>query len=262
MDFCSIASGSSGNSLYVGTKHTRILIDAGLSGKRIQDGLASLHIAGDQIDALFITHEHQDHIKGAGIFSRRFDVPIYATMETWNAMEKDLGKIAPRNRCYVYEGENCVINDVCLCPFAIPHDAADPVGYSIFAENKKITIATDFGHVTDTIRENIADSNLLLLEANHDERMVQAGSYPFYLKQRILGERGHISNATAGKLLTEALTGNMQHILLGHLSAENNHPSLAYETVSGILQEHHIKLGGALKMQLASRTQAGMKITI
>ena len=120
MDFCTIASGSSGNSLFMGTEHTKILIDAGVSGKRILEGLEKLSLTGDQIDALFITHEHIDHVKGAGVFSRKFDVPIYATMETWDAMEGILGKIAPRNKRFVYEGEPCVINDLCVKPFAIP----------------------------------------------------------------------------------------------------------------------------------------------
>lgn len=198
--FCTIASGSSGNSLFMGTKHTKILIDAGVSGKRILEGLEKLSLTGDQIDALFITHEHIDHVKGAGVFSRKFDVPIYATMETWDAMEGILGKIAPRNKRFVYEGEPCVINDLCVKPFAIPHDAAAPVGYSVFAGEKKITVATDIGHVTDTIRENITDSDILLLESNHDEDMVKKGRYPWNLKQRILGERGHLSNRTAGRI--------------------------------------------------------------
>lgn len=262
MDFCTIASGSSGNSLFMGTEHTKILIDAGVSGKRILEGLEKLSIAGDQIDALFITHEHIDHVKGAGVFSRKFDVPIYATMETWDAMEGSLGKIAPRNKRFVYEGEPCVINDLCVKPFAIPHDAAAPVGYSVFAGEKKITVATDIGHVTDTIRENITDSDILLLESNHDEDMVKKGRYPWNLKQRILGERGHLSNRTAGALLAEVMSGKMKHIFLGHLSEENNSPYLAYETVAEILERNRIKLGGALKMDMAARNSNGAKVTI
>ena len=231
MDFCTIASGSSGNSLFMGTEHTKILIDAGVSGKRILEGLEKLSLTGDQIDALFITHEHIDHVKGAGVFSRKFDVPIYATMETWDAMEGILGKIAPRNKRFVYEGEPCVINDLCVKPFAIPHDAAAPVGYSVFAGEKKITVATDIGHVTDIIRENITDSDILLLESNHDLRMLETGPYPYYLKRRIMGDFGHLSNENAGRLLNCILSGKMRHILLGHLSQENNMPELAYETV-------------------------------
>lgn len=262
MEFCTIASGSSGNSLYVGSRHTKILIDAGVSGKRITEGLAQMELSGEKIDALFITHEHLDHIKGAGVFSRKFDVPIYATMETWAAMEENLGKIAPRNKRFVYAGETCVINDLCIHPFSIPHDAADPVGYSVTAEKKKITVATDIGHVTDTLRENLEGSHVLLLEANHDEELLRKGSYPWHLKQRILGERGHLSNKSAGALLSEVVTGNLRHVFLGHLSEENNRPYLAYETVEDILEKNHIRLGGSLKMDMAARYSNGVKVTI
>ena len=147
--FCTIASGSSGNSTFVGTEYTKILIDAGLSGKRITESLSSLQVMGNDIDALFITHEHIDHIKGAGVLSRKFDIPIYATQGTWEAMENQIGKIAPKNKRFVYTEEQCVINDICLQPFSIPHDAKEPVGYSIATENHKITLATDLGHITE-----------------------------------------------------------------------------------------------------------------
>lgn len=251
--FCPIASGSSGNSVYVGTKSTHLLFDAGLSGKKIQQGLSELKVEGNSIDALFITHEHSDHIKGAGILSRRFNIPVYATQGTWNAMEQSLGTIAKWNKCIVYPGENCIINDICVKPFEIPHDAAEPVGYSIYAEDYKMTLATDLGHVTDTIKENIIGSHILLLEANHDIEMLKNGSYPLQLKKRILGDHGHISNETAGELLSEIITENLNYIFLGHLSEENNIPHLAYETVEKILNKNKIKLGKRLKMDMAAR---------
>lgn len=262
MEFCTIASGSGGNCTYIGTDYTKILIDAGISGKKIEEGLANLSLTGDRIDALFITHEHTDHIKGAGILSRRFDIPVFATEDTWTAMEKELGHIAPGNRRIVYRDEVCAINDLCVKPFRIPHDAADPVGYSVFTERKKITLATDIGHVTDTIRENIEESDLLLLEANHDVEMLKRGSYPRALKQRILGEKGHLSNHTAGELLAEIMTGRMKYVFLGHLSEENNNPHLAYETVEGILQRNHIQVGTQVKMDMASRFQNGVRVEL
>ncbi len=262
LEFYTIASGSSGNSTYIGSQHTRILIDAGVSGKRITDSLESLGLQGEQIDALFITHEHTDHIKGAGVFSRKFHVPIYATEETWHNMESSLGKIAPHNKRFVYPDEMCIINDLCIRPFSIPHDTPNPVGYSVFAEQKKVTVATDIGHITENLKENITDSDVLLLEANHDERLVEQGKYPWSLKQRILGENGHLSNKNAGKLLTEILTGKTQYIFLGHLSQENNRPYLAYETVQDILEQNQIKLGGRLKMDMAARYSNGVKVEI
>lgn len=262
LEFCTIASGSSGNCTYIGSDHTKILIDAGISGKKIEEGLAELKLTGEAIDALFITHEHADHIKGAGILSRRFDIPVFATAETWAAMEGTLGKIAPSNKRIIYADEVCAVNDICVKPFAIPHDAAEPVGYTIFAGEKKITLATDIGHVTDTIRESIEGSDLLLLEANHDIEMLKRGSYPWHLKQRILGEKGHLSNGAAGELLAEVMSGKMKYVFLGHLSDENNDPHLAYETVEGILRKKQIEVGTHLRMDMASRFHNGVKVEL
>lgn len=251
--FCPIASGSSGNCIYTGTESTNILFDAGISGKKIKEGLDILNVDGNKIDALFITHEHSDHIKGAGIISRRFDIPIYATEGTWKAMESSIGEISRKNIKIIYSGESCVINDMCVMPFDIPHDAAEPVGYSIFAKNYKMTIATDLGHITETVKENIMGSDVILIESNHDVDMLKCGSYPWALKQRILGDKGHISNETAGKFISEIMDNKLKHIYLGHLSDENNEPHLAYETVKSILNENDIEVGTYLKMDMASR---------
>lgn len=262
VEFCTLVSGSSGNSTYIGTKHTRILIDAGVSGKKIQECLAELKLTGNDIDGLFITHEHLDHIKGAGIFSRRFDVPIYATYETWMAMEDTLGKISQGNKRFVYPGENCIINDICVKPFSIPHDAVEPVGYNIFAGGKKVTLATDIGHITEEIQESIAQSEILLLEANHDEEMVHKGGYPWHLKKRILSDNGHLSNKKAGELLSAVVDGKMKHVFLGHLSQENNEPHLAFDTVEKILQKNKIQVGKHIKMDMAYRHNTGLKVEI
>lgn len=262
MEFCTIASGSSGNSTFIGTEYTKILIDAGISGKRIQDALECLGLSGGDIDALFLTHEHKDHIQGAGVFSRRFDVPVYATAETWAAIGDGIGKIAPGNKRFVYAGEICTVNDIRVRPFAIPHDAAEPVGYNILTEGKKATLATDIGHVTDEICESLADSDILLLEANHDEEMLKKGGYPRYLKERILGENGHLSNHTAGELLSSIMSGKLKHVFLGHLSAENNTPRLAYTTVERALQGKRIQPGRHLDIGMAERSQIGRRIRL
>lgn len=262
MEFCTIASGSSGNSTYIGTEYTKILIDAGVSGKTIQDALAGLGLSGGDIDALFLTHEHTDHIRGAGVFSRRFNVPVYATAETWAAIGEGIGKIAPGNRRFVYAGEVCAVNDIRVRPFAIPHDAAEPVGYNVLAEGKKTTLATDIGHVTDGIREAIADSDILLLESNHDEQMLKNGSYSWPLKQRILGDNGHLSNHTAGELLSSVVSGRLKYVFLGHLSAENNTPHLAYDTVEQVLRERHIRVGRDFQMDMAARSQCGLRVRV
>jgi len=260
LKFCAIASGSSGNSVFVGTKHTKVLIDAGLSGKRITEGLASLNITGEAIDALFITHEHTDHIKGVGVFSRKFDIPIYATIGTWEAIENQIGKIAPKNKRFVYEEEPCVINDVCLCPFSIPHDAKQPVGYSIEAENHKITIATDLGHITDDIKQKLFGSKILLLEANHDVNMLETGSYPYLLKRRILSDKWHLSNELSGRLLAEIFHNGLKYIFLGHLSKENNFAELAYETVKLEIASKY--KGNEIPVQVARRDMPSQMVLV
>lgn len=251
--FCPLASGSSGNCTLISTEYTNILVDAGLTGKKIEAALGELGLNGKDIDAIFITHEHKDHIKGAGILSRRYQIPIYATAGTWDGMKNDIGEISRSHVNFVYSGENCFVNDIAIRPFDIPHDAAEPVGYSFLVDQIKMTLATDIGHETDTIKENIADSDCLLLEANYDLDKLWNGPYPYYLKKRIAGEKGHLSNETAGNLLTEVITGKLKYVYLGHLSDENNNPHLAYETVQDILEKNHVVVGRDIKMDLANR---------
>ena len=222
--FCPLVSGSSGNSVFVETEGTRILVDAGVSGKKIEECLKDIDVGCESIDALFITHEHSDHIKAAGIISRRYDIPLYATEGTWNAMEPFIGSVSRKNRKIIYSGERTELNDMVIKPFSIPHDAAEPVGYNIFSDNIKMTI-----------------------------EMLKRGPYPYNLKQRILGLYGHMANASAGELLKEVFSGRMRHIFLGHLSKENNTPELAYKTVENILFENHINVGRDVKLELARR---------
>ena len=262
INFCPLASGSSGNNIYVGTEHTHILFDAGLTGKCIEQRLGEMGVSGHEIDALFITHEHLDHIKGAGIISRRFNIPIYATQGTWDAMEKDLGNIARSNKKYIYTGENCVVNDISINPFNIPHDAAEPVGYNIFVGNNKVSIATDLGHITDEIKQSIVDSDILLLESNYDLDMLRNGSYPFYLKKRISGDKGHLCNDLAGETLVDIMSEKLKYVYLGHLSDENNTPHKAFDTVAAILENNNIKIGKDVFMDLATRYSKSVAVQI
>ena len=178
IEFATIASGSKGNCIYVGTENTKILIDAGISGKKAEQGLSELGLSGEDIDAVFVTHEHNDHVDGIGVLSRRYDIPIYATEGTWENMPEKVGNIRESNKKAVYAGEPLAFNELALCPFEIPHDAAQPVGYRINAFGKTITVATDIGHITDKITENTKDCDLLLIESNHDVDMVHDGIYP------------------------------------------------------------------------------------
>lgn len=233
MRFCSIASGSSGNCTYVGTENTHILVDAGISGKRVETGLNSLDLTGRDLDGILVTHEHSDHISGLGVLARKYGVPIYATGGTVDAMIRSgkLGKLPEGIFHEIQEDEDFQIQDLTVHPFSISHDAAQPVGYRLENGEKSVGIATDLGRYSQYIIDELQDLDVLLLEANHDIRMLEVGPYPYYLKQRILGDRGHLSNENAGRLLCELLHDSMKAIFLGHLSKENNFEELAYETV-------------------------------
>ena len=233
MRMCSIASGSSGNCIYVGSDNSHLLIDTGISKKRIEEGLNKLEIKGDELDGILITHEHSDHIKGLGVFSRKYEIPIYATPGTIAGIKESssLGKM-PEGLLHPIKADHPFqLGELDVHPFAISHDANEPSGYRIEQDGKSVAVATDLGKYDDYTVENLQNLDALLLEANHDIRMLQVGRYPYYLKQRILGERGHLSNENAGRLLCRLLHDNMKAIFLGHLSRENNYEDLAYETV-------------------------------
>lgn len=233
MRLCSIASGSSGNCIYTGSETTHLLVDAGISAKKIEAGLRELQVEGKDIQGLLITHEHSDHIKGAGILARRYGFPIYATEGTIRQMKatSSLGTVDESLYHVVRADEQFTIGDVEIEPFRISHDAAEPVAYRFRCGEKKAAVATDMGVYNDYIVEHLKGQDVLLLEANHDIQMLQVGPYPYPLKQRILGERGHLSNESAGQLLCRVLHDRMKKIYLGHLSKENNYAELAYETV-------------------------------
>lgn len=233
MRLCSIASGSSGNCIYVGSDTTHLLVDVGISGKRTEEGLRELDLSMRDIDGIFITHEHTDHVAGLGVLSRKYELPIYATAGTIEAIRhaSSVGKIPDELFCTVRADEKVIIKDLVCNPMKISHDAAEPVAYRISHGRKKAAVITDLGQYNDYTVESLRGMDALLLEANHDIHMLEVGSYPYYLKQRILGERGHLSNESAGRLLCRLLHDGLQTVMLGHLSKENNLPELAYEAV-------------------------------
>lgn len=233
MRLLSIASGSSGNCIYVGDDTTHILIDAGISGKRIEAGLNSAGISGKDLDAVFVTHEHADHIGGLGVLARKFDVPIYSTRGTIAgiSMSKSVGDIDGQLFQTIRRNENISVGSLMIQAVPVSHDAAEPVCYKVSNGAASVAVATDMGYYTEEIVEQLRGLDAILLEANHDVNMVQVGPYPYYLKQRILGKKGHLSNESAGRLLSEILHDDMKHIFLGHLSRENNLPQLAHEAV-------------------------------
>ncbi len=233
MELCSIASGSSGNCIYVGTDATHLLVDAGISGKKTEYGLNSIGQSLKNMDGILITHEHSDHICGLGVLSRKYHIPIFATKKTIEAINtcSSLGKIDSDLFVPIEADEAFRIKDITIEPMHTSHDAIDPVAYRMRYEDKKIAIATDLGTYNDYTVECLKGMDLLFLEANHDVNMVQVGPYPYQLKRRILGDRGHLSNELSGQLLKRIAHDKLQGVVLGHLSKDNNIPELAYETV-------------------------------
>ena len=233
LELCSVASGSSGNCICVGTDRTHVLIDAGLSGKRIEEGLNHFDYTTPDMEAIFVTHEHSDHMAGIGVLSRKYHLPIYATTGTIEAMKKmkSLGKIDEELYHVIKPGDKVEIGDMTMEAMHISHDAADPVSYKVIKGDKKLAVVTDLGKYDDELVAKLQNLDGLLLEANHDVNMLLAGIYPYPLKQRILGDRGHLSNERSGQLLGRLLHDNFKEVLLGHLSHENNMEELAYEAV-------------------------------
>ena len=233
MRLCSIASGSSGNCIYVGSEATHLLVDVGISGKRTEGALKELGLTGRDIDGILITHEHSDHINGLGILARKYGIPIYATSGTIRTIRNStgLGDLDEELFHEVWEDKKLTLKDLTINPMHISHDAAQPVGYRISYGNRKVAVCTDLGIYNDYTVECLKGMDAVLLEANHDVNMLQVGPYPYYLKQRILGEKGHLSNENSGRLLCRILHDGLQTVLLGHLSKENNLPELAYESV-------------------------------
>lgn len=233
LKICSMASGSSGNCIYIGTEDTHLLLDAGISGKRAEQGLEKLGLTLSRLNGILVTHEHMDHVKGLGVLERKQPLPLYMTEGTAGELKQmtQIGTIPWEMQHTVRSGEAFTIGDIRIQPISISHDAAEPVAYRFEADGRKLAVMTDLGYYNEEIVKSLKGLHLLLLEANYDFGMLQTGSYPYPLKQRIHGMNGHLSNEDAGRLIQEVWSGELHHVLLGHLSKENNMPFLAYETV-------------------------------
>lgn len=265
MRLVSIASGSSGNCIYVGSDDTHILVDAGISNKRIEQGLNEIGLKGSEMDGIVITHEHSDHTKGLGVLARRHGIPIYGTEETLSEIAgmRQLGEVPDGLYRPIRPEVGFMIGDLEIKPFTIDHDAANPVAYRIQSGAKSVAVATDMGHYDQYVIDRLQGVDALLLEANHDVRMVETGPYPYYLKRRILGDKGHLSNENAGRLLSHILHDGIKHILLGHLSKENNYAELAYETVKLEITAGECPYrGGDFPIAVAGRDRMSQIITV
>ena len=257
MNLASIASGSSGNCIYVGNEKSHFLIDAGISRKRIVEGLTQMEVAPETIQGIFVTHEHMDHISGLGVFLRKYPVPVFATAKTIDEIlsTSSLGKV-DKNLFESITPDNPIYMDgIKVEASRILHDAADPVCYTVSDTESKVGVATDFGTYDEYLVEKLQGCESLLVESNHDLNMLMVGPYPYPLKKRIMGNKGHLSNERAGQFLSKVIGEECKHIFLGHLSKENNYGELAYETVKVELLLHNIDLDKAnFTLQVASRT--------
>lgn len=229
-----------------------------MSGKATATLLESVGVDPRDLDAIFITHEHIDHIKGAGILSRRYDIPIYANEETWQAMERALGAIDSKNIKEFRIEDSFYFKDIFVRPVPIFHDAINPNGYTFQTEQSKFSLITDTGWVSDSIIESIKDSDVYYLESNHDLDMLKNGPYSWALKQRVLSTKGHLSNENCSKVVETLLKGKGEALILSHLSVENNTPKLAYENMKKTIDKIGLAVEeGVISLEVAPRYIAG-----
>lgn len=227
MRFSVLASGSSGNSCYVETRNARVLIDAGLSCREIERRLGLVGVRANSLNALIITHEHSDHIKGAGALARRFDLPLYINRKTLNRARRTLGNLP--KPVILQTGQTLTINDLTVETFTKCHDAVDPLGLVLSFDGTRIGMATDLGRSTRLVEDRLRKCHALILEFNHDKEMLEGGPYPLDLKRRIKGPDGHLSNEEAGDLIRLISHEDLNYLVLAHLSKINNHPGKAHQ---------------------------------
>ncbi len=255
LKICSLRSSSKGNSIIIYSETTKILVDCGISGKTLEGCLAEIDIAPETLNAIVVTHEHTDHTKGVGVVARKYDVPIFATYGTWSAMLKAIGEIPRGNRRVCNEDMSFEIGDIRVYPFAISHDAAQPVGFVFEYQGERIAVATDTGVMTDEIFESIKGCQTVLLESNYDLFMLEAGTYPYELKCRIKSEVGHLCNDDAALVARDLVKNGTKTLIMGHISPENNYPDLVYQTARLCLESNGIKVGGDVELYVAKRDE-------
>lgn len=241
--FCSLFSSSSGNATYIGSSKTGILIDAGVSAKRIKEALISREIDPASISAIFVTHEHSDHIKGLRVLASSFKIPVFATTGTLRGME-DAGVLSGKFPVFELSGNGEEVGDLLVKAFKTPHDSNESCGFRIeFPDGRTAAVATDIGTVTNEVLCGILGCDLVMLESNHDVGMLQNGPYPYYLKRRILSDRGHLSNENCASVARDLVERGTTRLFLGHLSTENNLPALAYQTSLCTISESGAEIG-------------------
>ena len=254
--FLSLASGSSGNCYYLGTDHYGILIDAGIGVRTIKKVFKEYALPFDGIRAIFVTHDHADHIKAVGALGEKYGIPVYSTPEVHKGINRSYcmtEKLSTSVR-HLYKETPMQLEDFQITAFEVPHDGTDNVGYCIEVDNKVFCFLTDMGHITPTAAQYICKANYLIIEANYDEEMLQMGPYPQHLKVRIAGPNGHMCNRETAEFLAENLNEGLKYIWLCHLSKDNNHPELAYKTVEFILRNKGIIVGKDVQLSALKRS--------
>ena len=256
LELCTLASGSSGNSLLVSDGRTHILVDAGISCRRITNGLKALGVDPRELSGVLITHEHTDHMAGLATLTKQLRVPVYASRGTGRQL---CYRIAFREELLrpVTPGEGFSVGGIDVESFPTPHDAAESTGYALSAGGRKAAVATDLGCVTPEVLKGIRGADLLVCEANHDVEWLRSGPYPYYLKARILGDRGHLSNEAGAELAWTAVEGGARTVVLAHLSHENNTPRRALDVVGGVLSRRGAAVGRDVILEAAPRSETG-----
>jgi phosphoribosyl 1,2-cyclic phosphodiesterase len=257
MRFSVLASGSSGNACYIETNQSRILIDAGLSCRELSRRLELVGVETEYFDAIIVTHEHSDHIKGVGPISRRFKAPVFINALTLNKCGITFGKI--ESTIIIETGKKMIINDIVLETFSKCHDAVDPIGITASSNGSRLGLITDLGASTGLIKEHLKKCRAIIMEFNHDDEMLRKGPYPPFLKKRIMGENGHLSNRMAAELLGEVSHKDLESVVLAHLSKINNLPEKAYDEANGVLNS---KGFDSTKIHISSQEHPLEMITI
>ncbi|MGD2084816.1 MAG: MBL fold metallo-hydrolase [Candidatus Aminicenantes bacterium] len=234
IEVCGLASGSNGNAFFIRTGADCFLVDAGVSCKQICLRLQQIQHHIDEIKGIFITHEHSDHVRGLRVLLNKFPIPVYITKKTY----KRLPDVIDQDQLhFIRSNDRITINSTVIQSLPKSHDAVDPSLFSFYYKDKKISVVSDIGCICENVIEAIKDANIICLESNYDETMLWEGYYPYFLKQRVAGEHGHLSNATAGKLILNHASPHLEYVLLSHLSENNNTPDIALQTIQSAVKE-------------------------
>ena len=256
LKFISFGSGSSGNCYYLATESDALIIDVGVGLRGLRKNCKEYGVNLQNVHHILVTHDHADHIKSVGSMSADFTLPVYATREVHEGINRNYcitKKVADSLACSVVKGQPVTLGDFNVTPFNVPHDSTDNVGYYIEAGGTNLCLITDAGMVTDEMKTFISRAHNLVIEANHDEEMVMSGPYPQFLKERILSGTGHLSNRSCGEAIAQNMSEHLKRVWLCHLSEENNHPELARKTVESVLRSYGIVVGADLQLEVLKR---------